>query len=165
MGDRAMALADEFEVVATGFRELVQGLTEEQWRMPGRNHPTIRRGDEDEGRPVGVIAYHTAAAMRRQSSWLPEIAAGRPVPPAPQSNEQQAAEHAGATQDEVVQLLDGAAPAVAAAVRALTDEELDRPARLIMGEMSVGEAVKRVVIGHILWHRGSIEATVLPVTP
>ena len=165
MAERGDQLAAEFELVAKGFRELVEGLTDEQWRLLGHNHPTIRGGDEDEGRPVGVIAFHTGFSMRRQTKWLREMASGEPVSQPGFSNAQQAEEHAGTTPKEVLALIDEAAPALARLIRSLSDEELDRRAQLIMGEMSVADAIKRVAIGHVLWHRGSIEATILPVTP
>lgn len=163
MTERAQELAGELDVVVAGFRELVESLTDEQWRRTGRNHPTIRIGDEDEGRPVGVIAFHTAAAMARVADWMGKLVDGEPIPPFDRSrNAQQAQEHAGVSRAEVVATIDAGAPVLRAFVGGLTDAQLDRTIRTMAGESTVAEAVRRVAIGHVLWHRGSIEATIAP---
>lgn len=163
MSERADQLAGEMEVVARGFRELVESLTDEQWRMTGRNHPTIRVGDEDEGRPVGVIAFHAAFSMARTADWMGRLVAGEPIAPFDRSrNAQQAAEHAEVTRAEVLDTIDSGAPVLRAFIGGLSDEQLDQTIRTMAGESTVAEAVRRVAIGHLLWHRGSIEATIAP---
>lgn len=158
---RAEDLAQRFETAAAAFGQLVESLSEQQWRMTGRNHPTIRVGDEDEGRPVGVIAYHTANSMRNQLGWVAQMARGeQPAPPDRGANARQAVEKADVEKPEVLALLREQAPRVAAMIRGFGAAELDRRAQTIAGQMSVAETVERVVIGHVRWHQGSIEATI-----
>ena len=61
VGSRSAHLAAEFEAAQEALTRLVESLTEEQWRLIGKNHPK-RINDEDEGRPVGVIAHHAATS-------------------------------------------------------------------------------------------------------
>src|SRR5229473_737734 len=57
---RSAGLADRFEAAQEGFIRLVESLTVEHWRMKGKNTPELRINNEDESRPVGVIAHHVA---------------------------------------------------------------------------------------------------------
>lgn len=159
---RSEELARSFEAAAAGFEGLVQSLSAQQWRMTGRNHPTIRAGDEDEGRPVAVIAFHTANSMRNQLGWVAAMARGeQPTPPDRGANARQAVEKAGVEKAEVLALLDEMVPRVAAMIRGFGPEQMERRAQTLMGESSVAEVVERVVIGHVRWHQGSIEATIV----
>lgn len=158
---RSDELARRFEAAGEDFRGLVESLTEQQWRMTGRNHPTIRVGEEDEGRPVAVIAWHVAESMGNQTRWVGAMARGeQPTPPDRGYNARQAQERAAVTRPEVLAELDRNREAVAAMIRGFTPEALARRARTMIGEQSLAEVVERVVIGHVAWHRGSIEATI-----
>src|SRR6516225_3556920 len=58
---RSNELADQFVAAHEEFFELIKAASPEQWRVKGINHPKIRVGNEDEGRPVGVIVHHVAS--------------------------------------------------------------------------------------------------------
>jgi hypothetical protein len=60
---RAEQLADQFTATHREFYDFVKNATPEQWRAKGINHPEIRVGNEDEGRPVGTIATMSAMAI------------------------------------------------------------------------------------------------------
>ncbi len=56
---RSAQLAEQFEAAHDDFIHLIESLNDEQWHRAGKNFPK-RIDDEDEGRPVGVIAHHVA---------------------------------------------------------------------------------------------------------
>ena len=56
---RSARYAADFEAAQEELITLLESLTDEQWRMVGRNYPQ-RLNDEDEDRPIGVIAHHVA---------------------------------------------------------------------------------------------------------
>jgi DinB superfamily len=160
---RSAHLATQFEAVHEGFARLVESLDEEQWLRIGSNHPK-RTNDEDEGRSVGIIAHHAAISgdliMRRIKLALE----GSPLPPVDfrASNAKHAVEHAGAGREEVLGILRESGPRLAAAIRAIPDEELDTPRDTPVGPMSIAQRVEMVLIGHLQQHQGSIEATIAP---
>ena len=47
-----------------------------------------------------------------------------------------------------------------ALVRSLSDEALARTGRTVLGPCSARDYVRRVLIGHVDWHRDSLKATV-----
>jgi DinB superfamily len=143
---RSAHFALEFEKAQDGFIALVSSLTAEQWRMIGKNHPQ-RLNDEDERRPVGVIAHHVAQAEKFIIDRIYAMLEDKPIPPADikASNAAHAARHAAATKEEVIKLLRDNREPIAEAVAAIPDESLD---------------LMRVLIGHLKQHQGSIEATI-----
>jgi hypothetical protein len=158
---RAARYAEEFEATHTEFTRLIESLDAEQWRQIGKNHPQ-RMNDEDEGRTVGVIAHHVAV----NSPWVMErIQAtldGRPLQPVDMRaiNAQHAGEHAEVTREEVLRLLRQTQAEIAAAIRAIPDDQLDQARETPVGPMSVAQRIERVLIGHIKAHQGSIEAAI-----
>jgi hypothetical protein len=157
---RATDLAERLTATADAFAEYLAGLTPEQWRTRCGNHPTIRVGDEDENRPVGTVAHHIGVALPRQLAMLRAIVAGEEVPaPSRTGNAVHAQANPQPDQGETVALVRGNAAEAAAVIRGLSDEDLDRRGRIMLGEVSAAEAVERVFLGHITWHEGSIRAT------
>ena len=158
---RAAGYAAAFEAAQNEFIRLVESLTDEQWREVGRNYPQ-RLNDEDEQRSVGVIAHHVAV----NTPWIMErieaMLEGRPLQPVDIGllNARHAAEHGGVTRAEVLQMLREQQPVIAAAVRAIPDEQLDQSRETPAGPMSVAQRLERVLIGHMKQHQGSIEATI-----
>src|ERR1700687_158255 len=57
---RSGRLADQFEAALDSFIGVIESLSNDQWRMRSRNTPGQRINDEDEARPLGVIAHHVA---------------------------------------------------------------------------------------------------------
>jgi DinB superfamily len=156
---RAAQYAAAFESAQEQFIELVVSLSDEQWRRTGRNYPD-RLNDEDEHRAVGVIAHHVAINTPWIMDRIQRMLDGRPLPPADFQvlNAQHAAEHSSVSKNEVLRLLRNQQPIIAAAVRAIADDQLDQSRDTPAGPMSVAQRLDRVLIGHMQAHRGSIEA-------
>ena len=159
---RSGSLADQFEAAVGNFIRVVESLTSEQWRLRGRNTPGMRINDEDEARPLGVIAHHVAvnlnvimgriqAAIREQASPPLDIK---------QANARHANEYADTTKAQVLSLLHDSGQQIAKDLRSISDEKLDIAQELPSGQMTVQQRIERVLIGHLLGHQASIEATI-----
>jgi hypothetical protein len=141
----------------------VRALDEGQWLTPGVNSPIFQLGDEDEHRPVGTIAHHVASAYARSVMAVRMAASGQAIPPpAAGSAARHAAEHAVPDQAETIQLLEQGAADVAAAIRGLGDEDLDRECETFIGRTSVATFIERAINFHPHWHLTSIQATFEP---
>ena len=159
---RAESLAGQFETALASFTQAVESLTSDQWRMRGRNTPGMRINDEDEARPLGVIAHHVAVNLNVIMGRIQ--AAIRDEPAAPlnikQANARHANEYADTTKSEVLALLRASGDQIARDLRSMTDAKLDIEKELPSGKMTVQQRIERVLIGHIQGHQGSIEATI-----
>lgn len=120
---RAHALADRLEQGARSLSELAGGLTEAQWqaRLP------------KDGRKVGVVVHHVASMYPLEIDLAGKLAAGQPVAGVTWTdvaavNAAHAAEHDGVTREATLELLRRNSAAAAAAVRALSEEQLDNAA-------------------------------------
>ena len=89
------------------FIRVVESLTNDQWRMRGRNTPGMRINDEDEARPLGVIAHHVAVNQKVIMGRIQAVLHDEPTPPVDfkQINARHANEYADTTKAEVVSLL------------------------------------------------------------
>ena len=158
---RSAQLAEQYESAHDEFFQLIESLNPDQWHMAGKNFPK-RINDEDEGRPVGVIAHHVAT----NGDWIIEriqtMLAGGPLAPVNMRdiNSEHARTHASVTKDEVLRLLQASKPRISTAVRAIPDKELDIERNTPAGPMSAAQRVERVLIGHMKQHQGSIEAAI-----
>ena len=159
---RSAGLADQFEAAQEGFIRLVESLTVEHWRMKGKNTPELRINNEDESRPVGVIAHHVAVNQDWIMNRIKAILEDKPTPPVDfkQINAHHANEHAHATRAEVLALLRDSKPRIAKDLRAVLDDQLDKERQFPTGTMTVQQRIERVLIGHMKSHQGSIEATI-----
>jgi hypothetical protein len=124
MSRRAELLADRIEQGAAGLAAYVEGLSEEQWRMPTTS--TDRRS-------VGVIVHHVASVYPIEVDLARAIAAGKPVTEVTWQvvvdlNANHAKEQAMVTKADALELLRRNSHAAAEAVRAFTDQELDNAA-------------------------------------
>ena len=160
-GPRAAHYATQFEGAQQEFTRLVESLTDEQWLRVGRNYPK-KVNEEDEGRPVGVIAHHVAISGPFIIDRIQGMLAGRPLAPVDfrTSNARHAKEQTGVTRETVLDLLRTTQPQIAAAVRAIPDSQLDESRDTPAGPMSVAQRLERVLIGHLQGHQGSIEAAI-----
>ncbi|MGH7903374.1 MAG: DinB family protein [Candidatus Dormibacteraceae bacterium] len=158
---RAERLATELEAAQADFIRLVETLTPAQWRVVGANYPQ-RFNDEDEGRPVGVIAHHVAVSGPVIMDRIRRMSEGRDLPSVDfrAINAGHAAEHAAATREEVLGLLRDTGHEIAGAVRGIEDGRLDRSRDTPAGPLSVAQRLERVLIGHLRVHQGSIEAAI-----
>jgi hypothetical protein len=119
----ANALADRLEQGARALATFASTLTEAEWqtRVP------------KDGRKIGVIVHHVASVYPLEIQLAQTVAGGQPVAGVTmdhvhEMNAGHAKEHDGVRKAEALDLLLRNSTAAAAAIRALTDEELDRAA-------------------------------------
>jgi hypothetical protein len=124
MSRRAELLADRIEKGAAGLVAFAEGLSETEWRTP------MSRTD---GRSIGVIVHHVASIYPVEIDVARAIASGKAVTDVTweavaELNANHARENAEATKADALELLRRNSREAAAAVRAFTDDELDRAA-------------------------------------
>jgi hypothetical protein len=122
-GGRANALAERLEQGARALEDLAGRLTDSQWqtRIPG------------DGRTVGVLVHHVANMYPIEIELAQLLAAGNPIAGVTwdvvkEINAKHADANSGVTVAEAIELLRRNSAEAAAAVRALSDEQLDRAA-------------------------------------
>jgi hypothetical protein len=123
MGRRSESLAARIEEGAAGLAAFAEKLTDAEWRKAG---PKDRR-------TVGVIVHHVANVYPIEIDLARAIASGKPVTDVTwdavaELNAKHASERAGVTKAEALDLLRRNSRQAADAVRAFSDEELDRAA-------------------------------------
>lgn len=121
---RAGALADRIEEGAALLAAFAEGLSEEEWLTP------VSASDN---RSVGVIVHHVASVYPIEIELARTIARGEAVTDVTweavaEMNAGHAREQAGLTKADALELLRQNSREAAAAVRAFTDDELDRAA-------------------------------------
>jgi hypothetical protein len=124
MGRRAEALAVRIEEGAAGLAAFAEGLSDAEWETP--TSPTDRR-------TVGQIVNHVALVYPIEIDLARAIAAGNAVtdvtlPVVADLNAGHAREHATVTKAAALNLLRQNSRTAADAVRAFSDDELDRAA-------------------------------------
>ena len=120
---RAQALAERLERGAAELATLASGLNEAEWQTP-------IPGD---GRTVGVVVHHVATMYPLEIQLAQVLAAGEAVTGVTWDavhtiNATHARDHRNVTKPQALELLGQNSAAAAAAIRALTDEQLDRAA-------------------------------------
>ena len=118
-GTLAQALAERLEKGAQALATLASGLTESQWqaRIP------------HDGRPIGVVVHHVGTMYPLEIQLAQAMAAGQAIEGVfwdnvHEINAKHAAEYAGVTKEAAIDLLNRNAAAAAAAIRALSNEQL-----------------------------------------
>jgi hypothetical protein len=124
VGRRAELLADRIEEGAALLATFAEGLSEEEWRA------TVSATDR---RSVGIIVHHVASMYPIEIDVARAIASGKAVTDVTWDvvaglNAKHAREHAEVTKAAALELLRRNSHEAAAAVRAFTNEELDRGA-------------------------------------
>jgi DinB superfamily len=147
VGRRAELLADRIEEGAAGLAAFAEGLSEVDWGTP------VSGSDR---RPVGVIVHHVASVYPIEIDLARAIASGKDVTDVTwevvaELNGKHAQENAEVTKAAALELLRHNSREAAAAVRAFTDEELDRAAPF---SLSFGAPVTAqfVIEDHALRH-------------
>ena len=147
MGRRAESLAERIEQGGAGLAAFAEGLSEAQWRTP------VSSSDR---RSVGVIVHHVATMYPIEIDVARAIASGKAVMDVTwevvaELNAKHAHEHAGVTKAAALDLLRQNSREAADAVRAFTDDELDRAAPF---SLSYGAPVTAqfVIEDHALRH-------------
>jgi len=147
MSRRAELLAGRIEEGAAGLAAFAEGLSAAEWLAPVSS--TDRRS-------IGAIVHHVALVYPIEIDLARAIAGGKAVTDVTweavaQLNEKNARENSGVTKAAAIELLRRNSRDAAAAVRALTDEELDRAAPF---SLSFGAPVTAqfVIEDHALRH-------------
>jgi hypothetical protein len=120
---RANALAERLEQGARSLESIARLLTDAEWQ-------TRIAGD---GRTIGVVVHHVANMYPIEIELAQTLAAGNPIKDVTwdvvhEINAKHARENAGVTKEAALDFLRQNSAAAAAAIRALSDEELDRAA-------------------------------------
>jgi hypothetical protein len=147
MSRRAELLADRIEEGAAELAAFAEELTEAEWSTPV---------SDSDRRTVGVIVHHVATVYPIEIDLARTVASGKAVTDVTwevvaQLNGQHAQTHAGVTKATALDLLRRNSREAAAAVRAFTDDELDRAAPF---SLSFGAPVTAqfVIEDHALRH-------------
>jgi hypothetical protein len=125
MSTRSNALAERLEQGTSALYALASNLTDEQWLLP--------EFPPRDARPIGVVVHHVASVLPLEIQLAQLLASGKPVEGVTMDdvnamNAGHAKDNAGATRAEALELLKQNAATAAAAIRALSDAELDRAA-------------------------------------
>jgi AraC-like DNA-binding protein len=120
---RANALADRLEQGARALANLASALTDAEWQTPL----------PEDGRKVGVIVHHVASLLPLEIQLAQRLAGGEPVTGVTwdvvhEMNARHAKEYDAVTKEAALDLLGRNSTAAATAIRALSDEELNRAA-------------------------------------
>ena len=123
MSHRSEALAVRLEAGAAALAAFASTLSETEWQM---------RLPKD-GRKVGVVVHHVASMYPIEVHLATVLAAGKPVTDVTWDavdtiNRDHAKQNDGITKEAALALLAVNSAEAAAAIRAFTDEELDRAA-------------------------------------
>lgn len=123
VNQRAHALADRLERGARALATFAGALTDAQWHTPVLK----------DGRTIGVVVHHVASVYPIEIQLAQTLAGGNPVTGVTMDevhamNAAHAGEYEAVTKESALELLKRNSVAAAAAIRALSDEELDRAA-------------------------------------
>lgn len=123
MSNRTEALAARLEAGATALTAFAATLSETEWqtRVP------------HDGRKIGVVVHHVASVYPIEIHLAQLLAAGQPITSVTWDavhtmNRDHAQENDGVTKEAALALLANKSAVAAAAIRALSDAELDRAA-------------------------------------
>jgi hypothetical protein len=145
MSRRSESLASRIVEGASELATYAERLSESQWNSKVKD-----------GRTVGVVVHHVASVYPIEVDLAKTIASGKPVTEVTweavaDMNANHARDHAKTTKAETLELLRKNSRAAAEAVRAFTDEQLDRAAPF---SLSFGAPVTAqfVIEDHALRH-------------
>jgi len=122
MSQRTEALAKSLEEGALALAAFASSLTDKEWQTPLPH----------DGRKIGVVVHHVAIVYPLEIMFARSVAAGKPdgitMDAINQMNAGHAKEYDTITKEDALNLLATNSTAAAAAIRTLTDDELDRAA-------------------------------------
>jgi DinB family protein len=156
MGDRADALAKQFETKADEATRVFERLSDADWK----------KTTSPEKWPVCVVAHHIAGAHDVIAGLAKTIASGQSVQHLTmdalhEMNAKNAREHASCTKAETLALHKKNAAAAAAVIRSLGDADLTRSGTVLAGMPPMSaEQLAGLLVGHVDEHLASIRATV-----
>jgi hypothetical protein len=160
MSQRTEALADRLEQGARALVTFASALTEAQWqtRVP------------KDGRKVGVTVHHVATMYPLEIKLAQRLAGGEPVAGVTWDdvnalNAKHAREYDAVTKEAALDLLRRSSAAAAAAIRALSDDELDQAAPVSLNsdapltcQFFLEDHAVRHSYHHLARIRGALEA-------
>jgi Mycothiol maleylpyruvate isomerase N-terminal domain len=149
MGKRSEVLAARLEQGVRELTALARTLTDEQWKTKIPH----------DGRTVGVVVHHVGTMYPVEIELAQKLGAGQAVEGVTwdavhEINANHAREHAECTKEEAIALVEKNSAAAAAAVRALSDEQLDTAAGLSLnsdGPRTCQFMLEDHAVGHA-WH-------------
>jgi DinB family protein len=157
MNRRSNALADRLEAGAEALAALAADLTDAEWqtRIP------------HDGRKIGVVVHHVASMYPIEMQVAQTLAAGDPVVGVTWDvihgiNAEHAREYDGVTKAAALDLLRRNSTAAAAAIRALSDEQLDRAAPVSLNAdapLTCQFLLEDHAVRHSYHHLAKIKAT------
>jgi hypothetical protein len=159
MSQRTDALANRLEEGALALATFAETLTTEEWqtRLP------------HDGRKLGVIVHHVAIVYPLEIQFAQSVATGKPEGITAEAVNQMNAGHAkqydAITKDEALKLLATNSAEAAAAIRALTDEELDSAAPVPLyghATLTCQFVLEDHAVRHSLHHLARIQAALKP---
>jgi hypothetical protein len=123
MNHRSEALAARLEAGAAALAAFAETLSDAEWQMPLPK----------DGRKIGVVVHHVASVYPIEIQLAGLLAAGQPISGVTWDvvnamNSDHAKANDGVTKEAALALLATNSATAAAAIRALSDEELDRAA-------------------------------------
>jgi hypothetical protein len=129
MTRRSEAIAARLEAGAAALASFAATLTETEWqrRLPG------------DGRNIGVVVHHVASVYPIEIQLAQALAAGNAITAVTWDvvntmNHEHGKENDGVTKEAALTLLANNSAAAATAIRALSDEELDRAAPVSLND-------------------------------
>jgi len=153
MGQRADALADDFEQVVAELARLVDVLSDAQWATR----------TEAEGWTVAATARHIVWGCDFLGERLDAIVSGeRPGDPGDidAHNAQRAERYADVPREEVLGLLQTTSAERTRRVRGYADEQLELSFTVPSGQtMTVAQLIQGALVGHVRGHTASIRQT------
>jgi uncharacterized damage-inducible protein DinB len=157
MSARAESLAQQFEAKAAEMTGVLAKLSDADWK----------KTTSAEKWSVGVTAHHLAGGHEGILGIVKTIASGQSISNftmaiLDEMNAKHAREQSGCTKAETLALHEKGSAAAAAAVRALSDAELDRSGTVLTGmpPLTTQQVIEGILIKHVTDHLGSIRQTV-----
>ena len=160
MSERATAFAGQLEAVNAEVIAFAESCPEAVWTMPC----------VDDGRTVAAVVRHVGGAYIAHARLVQAAASGEPIPAMfgdweaiHQGNAISAQKYANADRGETVASVQRNGANLAAAIRALTDEQLDRTTVVpIFGDeaRTTAQIIAFPVIDHPRGHLVGLRATV-----
>ena len=160
MSQRSNALAERLEEGARALAAFANTLTEAEWHT---------RGPKDR-RKLGVLVHHVATMYPLEIQLAQLLADGKPVAGVTwdavhEINARHAREFDAVTKEAALELLRTNSAAAAAAIRALSDEQLDRAAPVSLNseapltcQFMLEDHAVRHSYHHLAAMRGALEA-------
>lgn len=161
MNRRSNALASRLEAGARALASFASTLSDEDWRV-------VIPGD---GRMVGVVVHHVATMYPVEIELAQLLAGGRAIigltwDAVHKMNAEHAAANHAVTKEVALELLNRNAAAAAAAIRALSDEQLDQAASVSLNAdapLTCQFMLEDHAVRHSYYHLAAIRAAVQPL--